>query len=422
MRLTANRQMMMIWVQKDKMWGSIGLICGFIWGLVWLLPFYRVPENPPILSLPAGIRTLRMFVPLIVGSIPLVFGAAKIGVRRFASVAVVLTALVFLIFPIVAAWRDSFYVEGVLFGLLPMITSFVFIWMVALGPENFWKHVLVGIGFIACGLVALRLARNGLEFSTYYLRPRAHLGFYHPTLTGAVILAIFWGIVAIVASWKSKMRQVVVLLPSLVMTVLGVLYADSRNSLLFLVLWLIGVSLYFTRNVLGRFCVRFATFILWLFVPISVALVQWAWTFKSESQFAMLSKLTSGRLYTSGKFVEGLASSGFSLLGSGWAYTHPHGIRGFALVDSTFLSYWGHFGFLAFACFLLLWLWLGMRIFSGLQSTPMNVIGAGAWFGLTGYYLFDSQGLTVSNPALFLPFAWLVRVALINPVGVQRQR
>ena len=410
---------MSLLIRKESLWTLVATLCGFAMGMIWLFPFYASPieamYDPP---LPLGLRTLRMLAPVIVGLISLFSeGGFKLRVKDVSGIGFVLMFSTFILFPAASVIKSGMNQSQIAFGLMPLAVSFLSAWMIMVAPAKFWRQVMIGIGLLALGLIVLRISKYGFEVSRYYTRPRAHLGFNHPLVTSAAILSCLW-CTYLIPGWKSSRPiHAVFLACPLIVAAAGLIYADSRNSLLFLTSWGFGALFWMIAKSFGPLLWRVIVLCFWLSVPLSLLLLAWTWQRETSGDFAAVDAITSGRLSAAGQIIDLFTDQSFTLIGSSWLELNPKGINGFAVADSVFLSYWGHFGFISTLFLLAFWLWLGLRLWSASFYSSIDYIGAGAWFGLTGYFLFDGQGLTVSNLALFIPLAWLLRICIIRPAN-----
>lgn len=404
---------MAVLIRKDIFWGVIATLCGVLMGVVWLVPFYSSPETGHNAYLPPALRALRMFTPVIVGTIALFSaGGFKLKWKNISALGLVLMSSTFVLFPAVAVIKARMNESEIAFGFLPLALSFFSALIVMVTPAKFWRQVMIGIGLLSLGLISLRLYNHGFELSTFYFRPRAHLGFNHPLVTSAAILSCLWCIYLVPPWSNARYVHAIFLLCALVVAGVGLMYADSRNSLLFLVAWALGSLFWVISKSFSPLLWKAVVFCTWLLVPAAISFLAWQWRPQASTDFIAANNVASGRLFAAGQLIDLFISRSFSLVGPSWVEIDPNG---FAVADSVFLSYWGHFGFVSIVLLLVFWLWLGIRLRGARFHSSLDYIGAGAWFGLTGYFLFDGQGLTVSNLALFLPLTWLLRMCIIRP-------
>ena len=385
-----------------------GTFAGVVLGAASFLPVYYVPNGELNVQIDPMFRVLRLALPSLVVLFPLLFSGMRVMRRRVSQLGLWQLFSIFSVFPVLAAFFSTSLSDSFYFGFLPLLISLVPLVGGVLATQRFWSSVIFGIGLVAVSLIFARIQLHGVETTTYYFRPRAHFGFFHPLVTASAIIATLWLWLLLIESPKIPLKRCLAGLGFSI--ALAALYiADSRNSLLFLCLWGFGALITSFANRFGKIYFSLSVLAVWCTLPTSILWVLFSRSDHSTLSFSQLDSATSGRLGSAWTFVDSLVGNGFNLLGPSW----ERQISGFAGVDSVFLSYWGHFGFLPFVGLLAFWLWLGMRLREVKCKSTLDLIAIGTWFGLTGFFVFDGQGLTPSNLPLFFPLAWLVRIALL---------
>ena len=395
----------------------VGGLSGLATGLAWLLPVYNLPflgqDMPPLE------RMIRIVVPMVMAALPILI-SGRWKTRWYSSTGLFLLVGVYCGFPVLAGLLSGFRMDWVYFSLAPLLMSLALIAIGLVAELDYWESLMQGIALVAGILICKRLMLYGFEESTFFLRPRAHFGFRHPTATAAALLSVLWGWLVFVPKLFSRNRIVASAIGFTVIA-FAVGKSDSRNSLLFLALWGFGAVLIWfcdgKRPTLWKFCVvafwlancllLFGTIL--LHAPALKSLV------------GPIDALVSGRLASASQFIAALTGASFTLLGPGWQSFYPDGIKGFAVADSVFLSYWAHFGLLPIFALLSFWLWIGLRIGRVRTEGPLDYVAKASWFGLSSYFMFDGQGLTVSNLSLFLPLVWLFRISITRPISLPKE-
>jgi hypothetical protein len=183
--------------------------------------------------------------------------------------------------------------------------------------------------------------------------------------------------------------------------------AQSRNLLLSILvgLWCFGIA-----RGCGR-AFRFGLFAFLLLVPICLYAFVLLGS-RNDPVWAFMDELASGRLgFFQTVLIANLdLSSGQGLFEAGNARLAALAdYAGFAATDSVFLSFlinYGIFPFLAFVGMLLL---LGDR----LSKNAREAAPFGALCGLVLFFNLDAQGVTTSNLAIFIVFAYVVRTGIL---------
>lgn len=390
---------------------SLLVIPGLLVGWLWLAPVFALPGSDQLYTRGfAAERFLRvlsvsLLLPIVAGRLPRLLRHE--GVLRAALVAFVLLPLLSVVnFP------DASHLVATVGPFLVGGTSLVC--LAALRPTEF-RRWLQGVGGAAMGFVAVGLGRYGLESTTYYGRPRVHLGFSHPTQTASALCAAALFVGTLIAAHPGR-RAGLVRRVGLAGLVLGSGYllvlVSSRNTFLLLCLSVLFASgARVARGAVPRFTVLLA--LLGLFP----AIMLYAARGDLNSPAWQLANVASSlRLGIYRELLLGLTrEDAFSLL-FGPTYTVRElksTLSGFAASDSTYLTILLNYGAITTAAFYGFWLSVGARLAGRAASAPFGVFCA-----ISVYLLLDAQGVTPSNVLVFALLAWCVRSAL----RVQGQR
>jgi O-antigen ligase len=267
---------------------------------------------------------------------------------------------------------------------------------------------LQGVGLAAAAFVAVGVARYGLEATTYYGRPRVHLGFVHPTQSAsALCAAALFGVTVLAAVLRRRPALRRVALTGLVVATGGLLVlVSSRNTFLLLCAALLFAGYArAVRSSAGRF-VALATVValfpamMWFALRADVRSAAW--------QVANL--VGSARFVIYRRLLTGLArEDAFSLLfGPTYVLRElKENATGFAAADSTYLTILLNYGVVTTLAFYAFWLLVGVRL-----CRRGGALEYGVFCAVSLYLLLDAQGVTPSNMLVFGMLAYSVRASL----------
>lgn len=384
---------------------SLLVIPGLLVGWLWLAPVFALPGSDQLYTRGfAAERFLRvlsvsLLLPIVAGRLPRVLRHE--GALRAALVAFVVLPLLSVVnFP------DASHLVATVGPFLVGGTSLVC--LAALRPAEF-RRWLQGVGCAALGFVAVGLARYGLESTTYYGRPRVHLGFSHPTQTASALCAAALFVGTLIAARHGRRAGLVrrVALAALVVASGYVLVlVSSRNTFLLLCL---SVLFTLTARVVRRPVPRFA--LLLALLALFPAIMFYAARGDIASPVWQIANVASSlRLVIYRDILLGFTREDtFSLL-FGPTYTVRElksTLSGFAASDSTYLTILLNYGAITTAAFYGFWITVGARLSARTASAPFGVFCA-----ISVYLLLDAQGVTPSNVLVFALLAWCVRSAL----------
>lgn len=404
----------MIVITRRQLVFALGALIGFF----WLLPVYGPPQGPyfaaerfPIL------RAARLLVP------PLVFLAVPRrvyarGLEYFIRllpagrislplVRLLLVSIVLAFIPLLAAMVSG-SVNYFVITIVPLVISTGTLVGIALLDDETLQSWVAGIGFLAaCLLTAGILITHG-ALDPYYGRPRALYGFYHPIYTASAILATcasigIWFKTA--AARRLRYRKWVMGGAITLFAALLVL-AQSRNLILAIAVggFCRVVALRrsrWTRSIVVT-CLLLLPMTLYGFVLFGSS-QDWLWkTVDTLSD----QRLQAYQLLLSGS--TGMSSGGNFLGPSDTRMQNLDDLVGFAATDSVYLSFLSNYGVLSFALFNIMLLCIGWR----LSRTRLLAGPYGAACATIVFFALDAQGITTSNLAVFVAFAYAVRAAI----------
>jgi O-antigen ligase len=380
------------------------LIPGIVVGVLWLMPVFTPPASgggeDQGFALARFVRVLSvgLILPVVAGRLPSML--ARERVLRLAAVGFLVLPLLSVVnFPVVAhlvATVGPYVVGG---GSL--------LCLAALRDAEF-RAWLQGVGLAAAAFVAVGVARYGFEATTYYGRPRVHLGFVHPTQSASALCAaaLFAATVLAATLRRRPVLRRTALTGLVVATGAMLVLVSSRNTFLLLCAMLLFAGYArAVRSPLGRF-VAFASVValfpamMWFALRADVQSAAW--------QIANL--LGSARFIIYRRLLAGLADEdAFSLLfGPTYVLRElKENATGFAAADSTYLTILLNYGVVTTLAFYAFWLLVGARL-----CRRGGAVAYGVFCSVSLYLLLDAQGVTPSNMLVFGMLAYSVRAAL----------
>lgn len=395
-------------------------LLGAVTGFIWLLPVFGTPSAEASAEDGSSVlRYLRLMMPLTVFAFvraETVFGLLQSwlleiphGRVRRSTLGILAAMLVLGALPLFSGLltaNTTFIVSAV----LPLTLSLMTLLGMTLLEERLLKTWVLGVTAPACLFLVLGIVTSHLEASTYFGRPRLLLGFVHPVSTASAILAVMiFTALAAEMRWDKftrRQRRLGLSIYGLVSLVL-LLVAQSRNLLLSI---LVGLGC-FGIAYRCRSGVRFGWFSLLLLLPLSLYAFILLGS-PDDPVWAFVNQLSSGRL----GFFQAVLTSNFDL-SSGQGLFEAGNARlaalaeyaGFAATDSVFLSFLINYGVFSFLAFVGMLLWIGHR----LSYTAQNAVPFGALCGVVLFFNLDAQGVTTSNLAVFIVFAYAVRAGIL---------
>jgi len=298
----------------------------------------------------------------------------------------------------------------VISAVFPLTVSLIVLVGVIFVEDRLLKQWILGICLAAVSFLIIGIVKTGLGMTSYFGRPRASLGFTHPVITASVIFCagLFIALILLQANKPNRntwMKYCAIVLSSILF--IGLFWlAQSRNMMVAILLGLL-----FAR-VISRhhFVIKFSGFVLILLLPSLLYLYSYFGS-SNDLTWIYLDQLSSSRLtfykealisYFSQEWIQSL------LIPS--TYIHQQfsglvGYRGFAANDSIYLSIMFNYGLFTLVMFLFLLLIVGWR----LSIRKELALEFGAFCGVISYFSFAAEGLTTSNLAVFMVFAYTVK-------------
>lgn len=335
------------------------------------------------------------------------FGAPLSGRMRWTRT-LLLTCLIFSAFPLLTGILNT-SMPFVIAAVLPMVTSILALIGVCMLDDETLRVVFLGVALVAFGFVAAGIATTGLMPSTYFGRPRVSFGFFHPTFSGTALLAAAVLPPMAVWNWVQKLKMLwrITLALAYGAVCMALLHmAQSRNLFIAVI---VCVACWALAMVSGRRR-RSLVFSLILLAPLAV----YAFALfgnSSDPIWAYVDELSSYRLTIFQGFLVNLvqqSQGSLFLAPNNRLYQFLSTYSGFAAVESVYLSLFFNFGLLCMLFFVGAIAWIGLK----LSRYRRTALPFGVLCGVVLYYALSAEGLTVSNLAVFLAFAYAVRSAL----------
>lgn len=374
-------------------------IVGALMGLCWLLPVYKSPSHGTVSFEGVDIwRILRFVSPLSV----FLFIPQRVSKQQLLSPLTIGYFFVYFVIPILCTIISPFD-RYIFFGVFPTLISGLLVAMVFVIPTKRVEAIVIGIGLAATTLISLRVLTYGVEFSTYYLRERAHFGFNHPIVSGSAIVASLISIALLIRNFQfyRTLKQKIACFAIAGLGAAALYVADSRNTTSLIFVSAMVYAIY--PAIQKRVWLRMSFVGLLAFFPLFLTTLSVLpqLTSAGANFFYRVNFWTSGRLESNGEFfVQMFSGSGGNLWGPSSEITQMLGeyLRGFAGGDSVFLSYVNLYGFVPGLFLLLVWMVHGLAGF----TSPENRLPTALWAGAIWFFCFDAQGFTSSNLIILL--------------------
>lgn len=383
---------------------ALALLIGVLSGFFWLWPVFTAPDWPishPKLVGPESIRYFRIVAPLL--AIVLIRFER---IQKFATSTVgFLAFFTFIIIPLLAWITMPTLPFGIATCGPVFITGSSLLILSSLDRREFLFFTL-GVALSAGTYLFLGLRDYGLEPNSMYGRPRVAMGFYHPVQTSSAIVAT--GVGFLIATWNMpKVKSIYRLFGSII--ILAVSFwlldlADSRNMTMACVLSTVSFLIVRNRRLSKLSGALFVSAI--TFAPLFLATYS-IFANATSNSFLLANRLSSERVSRFRSFISNFFDNPIhnALLGpsskyAGFAISDG---KGFASIDSVYLSFLGNFGVIAALLLQVLMLLIGIELLR--KYKPLSF---GFWCGIGVYFLVDAQGLTPSNLIIFTAFAFLV--------------
>ncbi len=375
---------------------SLGVLLGFF----WLFPAYNHPLQKAERASIEGLRLLRILSPVLVSWAVAIF----FGSKRRIILADVLNFFVFIGWPFLSWIMTGMAYDRFVVINFPLIFSFLILTAFSLWRDWALWWVIIGIASTAFVLMAARVTQYGFEFSTYYFRPRMHLGFEHPLVSGAALFTVYCALIMISLEILPRLVCQIFLLIMTCVFVYFMIQIDSRNMQIFsLVFFAVSTMSVFKNKLL--WWQRFFGFV---FLGLLICLLYIAIWQKWSLSIANLNHDSSvGRIYSMLSTIESMTIDYQAIWG-----TKSDFYNSFAVTDSVFTSFWSHFGLIGLIA-MILQLWV--MSYQIAKRRPASVLDAASFGGILSimlFFLLDAQGVTPANLAVFLVFAIAYRRAV----------
>jgi len=313
----------------------------------------------------------------------------------------------FVLLPPIAA--INFPNGGFIVGVVgPYMIGGVSLLCLAALREGAFQRWSEGVGFVALAFVLAGLARYGLEATSYYGRPRVHLGFSHPIQSSSALLVAAFYLARVTGKlpdrlgWLRRAARVAILVGSSILLVL----VQSRNAfLLFCVIFLAAGYARVFRAPRARLALVVA--ILALFPAIMTFAYQVS---REDPLWILLDFASSYRLTFYANTLADFLRGDWATMLFGPASivrTRSEGAQGFAVADSVYLSILLNYGVVTLLSFYAFWLAVARRV-----ARAPGTLAFGLLCGVSTYYLLDAQGVTPSNLLVFVLLARTARTAI----------
>lgn len=385
-------------IKKETLYTLFAVLLGCIWGWIWLLPSYYPPNSNPSRATTEFLRGVRLVSPILIA----ILGSLFWSCRRPIKPLDILLFTVFIFWPAVSLLVTGVTVEEQISTSGPLASSAVVIFLLSLWPIQKLKSLVIGIGLAAFAFIATRTLAHGIEVSTYYLRPRIHLGFDHPLVTSGAIFFAALSYLSITELIKTPWVRLVAFIAGLLIAFHFLSRADSKNMLLFCnVMALLAICRFYVKNR------RIWSWSMSLFFPALVIASTYAYLKNLQlvpdqpEQASLQSRIDS--IYTTFDIMTGSDGAIFG--------KKLYNYYTFALTDSAYTTYWIHFGIIGLFFLLLFFWYFGRQLARRPTSTVIEYLAFGGFGGAVLFFLGDAQGLTPANLAVFLTLAVAYRQA-----------
>lgn len=390
---------------------TLYLLSGIACALFWILPVFSEPSTTGLQEYASsGIqRILRTIVPASI----LLITPWRRSREFFSNPAIFFFVLATVICPLLTMFTFPQF-DLAFYLATPVVTSGLILAAMSSLRQKEFQSWLTGFSLMAACFLVLGISRYGLELTYYYGRPRAHMGFIHPTQTSAVVVAASFALTLMQTRKFSSLwfTKIALFFAGIAVFVL-LLLANSRNTYIGAIVVALGwlcIRDITTYRVLAKDSQRINLVSL-LAAGFPFAIYMAIGLLNSSSPvFNSLNQLSSWRLGIFKSFISEMTRSNIFRLIFGPTDTtlerYEHGNRSLSVVESAYLSYTSNFGLL-FAVSMFLALFFMFRSL----LIRRQAFGFGALLGCSVFFLFDSQGLTVSNLSVFTLMAVAVRAA-----------
>ncbi len=393
---------------------AIGVISGFL----YLSYGMEVPVNqlrfPPAIPLPWH-RVLRLIFPLAL----FLCSDRKMNLSLISLWNKILFLLVFFAVPFLAVVNrpDLGFLQ---FSAGPVILGGAILLAILQLKRQTLAMFAFGIGTAAMFLWSMSIGFYGFAQSTYFSRPRIHLGLDHPLNTSSMLVGGGVFLFMLARHYSNWLARVPCWVRNLVMmtifgTLLGFAFAaDSKNMLAAIAVF--GM-VYTLIKRLDRFLLLQSILV---GLTILCPLILYGLAYAAVSGLAGVPSVDAARLQAYGVTVQRIVDHIYGANGWQWfEFLQPlrQEAATFATVESVFLSYIVNFGLWSILPFAAFWTAAGLRLVK-----EQRQLGLALWVALMVMFTFDAQGFTPSNMVIFMLFAYVVYDAFLSDRGLTLPR
>lgn len=368
------------------------IMLSFISGVAWLYPVYTLPRSDELVGSGVFIyRMLRIICPAFIAIIYI--NKVLAGLLNKKTYLMVFMSLIVLPLCCTIIFPDINYASYV---VLPIVASGIaLLGLLSLSDQdmNLWIST---IGFVSFMFIIAGIFKYGFDMTSYYGRPRLHLGFVHPTQTASALLAAIMCLIVNLNRYKSLALKVIIY-SLLSLLILLLYYAGSRNTLLCLITSFSGYMVFrFITNIYIK--KMYVLFILLLVVVVHFIAI----LLDIQNGIGLLAdQSSSGRLRIILELFQSLDSSNWYdwVLGPSAFIinkTNDAASLGFAVIDSVYISDLLNYGALQLIFFMWLLLFTGFKL-----TRNRNISYIAIWTAIVIYFALDAQGVTASNLIIF---------------------
>ena len=388
---------------KISKFATTAFILGVICGIAWIIPISYAPESQLSRMQSEGVRAMRLILPSLLACLGLI-GSRK---RMFSPVDFMLfTAMV--LWPWCSWLRNGADFSQLIVAVVPLTLAFFNMVCLACWSDKQIGNFLLGVGFVCIFELIKYVTNFGVISGMYYGRPRVHFGFDHPLMTAAVIFLAMIGFAQYFSMFRARFIKIAGVILAY-FTMCGLLvFADSRNTLVFAVVLMAVPILTFIlpRSTRLKFAIVSTPLMLVMFLFFLGSMQSTEWL--SDPSFRSVRIRIQSWLGIMSAMFEG---------GPGILNGRQTSYQSFALSDSLYTTYWLHFGSIGLFLLIVSFWSIGVAVAYKKIGSFLDCLGVGGIFGAMVFFLGDVQGLTPANLAVFLMFSLSYRKAVYLPAA-----
>lgn len=288
----------------------------------------------------------------------------------------------------------------------PILMSGVVLFFISNLKDESLKTLALGIGIITIIYFLRGLATYGLETTQLWGRTRVHLGFYHPIQTASVVayLAAFSILCNQTIFRNYKLLSILATSATVTISMILLLLVQSRNTFLFFITF--GIAYLTFRFIIKSPSFRFLSY-LSIVILINLFFVITLFLSFSYGIDTNMNDISSGRLNMFQNEISSFANGPLQNILFGDSAGDKGRTAGFSSSHSVMISILLNYGTMA----LILFWGLNLSIAHNLSKTA-SPLPLAALISTNIFFVSDTQGLTTSNLAIFLLFAFSFRAAV----------